>query len=419
MQHKKPANTMQHKKTVPAAGTVRRNVKSRARLQAERRKRALRRRIVFGAAVLLILVLIIMLICSACSGKNDVTNPTPTPEPTAAATAPAVTAVPTVAPTAQPIVYLPVIETASTSQMKICITVDDCFQADNLNTLLDMMENYGQKITVFPIGHVIMEKPDVQQALRRAYSLGMEIENHTYSHSKLYAMTDEEMAADICKQSMAVNYALGVDYEMHFLRMMGGNGEDDLRSHQYLVQLGNYKGIAHWGISGSDATLKQIKKNLKPGMIYLFHTTDDDLKKLKEFIPYAVSMGYQLVTLNEMLGYESNAVSALSGDPLDVSTIPTPLPFVYTEYVEMDVRVHTQMYCVQLVQRRLQELGYLSYSATVDGDYGSTTQSAILMFQNAAGLKTDGICGKGTQTALFSDTAPVNTGSPVEPKSAS
>ena len=99
---------------------------------------------------------------------------------------------------------------------------------------------------------------------------------------------------------------------------MGGDGEYDQRTHNYLRQLG-YLGIADWSLSGSDADLERIKSSLAPGKIYLFHTTDADTAKLKEFIPYAVSQGYELVTLNELLGLEANAVS-------DLSTAETTMP---------------------------------------------------------------------------------------------
>ena len=50
---------------------------------------------------------------------------------------------------------------------------------------------------------------------------------------------------------------------MHFLRMQGGNGEKDPRSHKYLDQLG-YWGIASWSYSGSNADISAIKKHLRP-----------------------------------------------------------------------------------------------------------------------------------------------------------
>jgi outer membrane protein OmpA-like peptidoglycan-associated protein len=53
---------------------------------------------------------------------------------------------------------------------------------------------------------------------------------------------------------------------------------------------------------------------------------------------------------------------------------------------------------VTLLQERLRQLGY--YEGWVDGQYGSTTETAVLWFQEAAGLERDGQVQETTWTAL-------------------
>lgn len=63
---------------------------------------------------------------------------------------------------------------------------------------------------------------------------------------------------------------------------------------------------------------------------------------------------------------------------------------------------------VVMLQNRLQQLGYLTSSA--DGQYGSGTESAVLLFQETNGLTPTGIADNATQTALYAadaKTAPV------------
>lgn len=60
---------------------------------------------------------------------------------------------------------------------------------------------------------------------------------------------------------------------------------------------------------------------------------------------------------------------------------------------------------VKKLQARLIELGYLTGSA--DGSFGSATQAAVMAFQSAAGLTADGVAGESTQSALYSDNAPM------------
>jgi len=69
---------------------------------------------------------------------------------------------------------------------------------------------------------------------------------------------------------------------------------------------------------------------------------------------------------------------------------------------------------VKKLQARLIELGYLTSSA--DGSFGSATQAAVMAFQSAAGLSVDGVAGESTQSALYSDNAPMAS-APSQPDS--
>ena len=327
----------------------------------------------------------------------------PTPEPTAVPT-PEPTAVPTpeptAAPAAEPFEYLPVVKMAQISEKKIAITVDDCFQVNNLARICSTADKYGGRLTLFPIGENL-SKAGMSDLLKLAVSKGFQIENHTWSHARVFRLSDQEMAAEIWKQRNALNQALGVNYQQSFFRLMGGDGEYDQRTHSYLKQLG-FRGIADWTLSGSDATAEQIKNALSPGTIYLFHTTDRDTAMLEAFIPYAASQGYELVTLNELLGYPANTWT-------DLSTAETsmPQPQAYTvEYREQKNGDYS--WAVVKIQAKLEELGYLRATSShavigqcADGVYGESTASAVAAFQASVGLPATGVADVDTQTALL------------------
>ena len=56
------------------------------------------------------------------------------------------------------------------------------------------------------------------------------------------------------------------------------------------------------------------------------------------------------------------------------------------------------------MQNRLYELGWLLGDR--DGNFGTQTQTAVKMFQQAAGLEVTGIADNATLTALYADDAP-------------
>jgi peptidoglycan/xylan/chitin deacetylase (PgdA/CDA1 family) len=394
--------------------------KRQAKAKQEEKKR--KQLMMIGAAALALVVVAVILIIALSSGgsktPDDVTDPNDpgteivTNAPTDVVTEP--TAEPTPGPTAQPEVYLPIVTKGPTTGKRIAITIQYANDPNILNEIMTIAETSKAQLTVFVTGKMAVEKDDIRVALRRANDLNFELENFTYDNYKLFSLSDADLAFQIYQTQKAVNLALGVDYNMHFLRIYEGLAENDLRTHQYLVQLGNYKGIASFNVDGNEKaqTLKKLQSGLKSGNIYAFNCNADSVAKLKEFIPYAVSKGYELVTLNDLLGYEKNEVAALEGEAMD-ALIPEPLPFVYQNYVLLGGKERPQGYAVQLLQKRLIELGYLSKDAKVDGDYGPNTKLAIQLFQQQMGLSTDGYAGVETQKLLFSESAEPNRGTRV------
>ncbi|MBR7040903.1 MAG: peptidoglycan-binding protein [Clostridia bacterium] len=393
--------------------------KRQAKAKQEEKKR--RQLIMIAAAALAVVVIAVILIIALSSGGSktpDVTDPTDpgteivTTAPTDVVTEP--TAEPTPGPTAQPEVYLPIVTKGPTTGKRIAITIQYANDPNVLNEIMTIAETSKAQLTVFVTGKMAVEKDDIRVALRRANDLNFELENFTYDNYKLFSLSDADLAFQIYQTQKAVNLALGVDYNMHFLRIYEGLAQNDLRTHQYLVQLGNYKGIASFNVDGNEKaqTLKKLQSGLKSGNIYAFNCNADSVAKLKEFIPYAVSKGYELVTLNDLLGYEKNEVAALEGEAMD-ALIPEPLPFVYQNYVLLGGKERPQGYAVQLLQQRLIELGYLSKDSRVDGDYGPNTKLAVQLFQQQMGLSTDGYAGVETQKLLFSEGAEPNRGTRV------
>ena len=284
--------------------------------------------------------------------------------------------------------FLPVCNGRVTQDKVYAITIDDCNQPDNLRKMVELIASYGGRATIFPIGENVEM---CKKVLKSAWEQGFEIENHTWSHCGLYNVDDEEMAAQIWRQNAAVSEALGVDYQMHFLRPRGGDNRYDQRTHAYMRQLGYY-GIAYWTQVGLKVSTNYLVNHAQAGNIILYHTTDEDLQQLKELVPRLSKAGYTFVTLNELYGLPANETAPLS----DHSSVPALAP--YTRFTQI-LRREDYLHDVLLVQQRLTELGYLDES--YNGYYGKDTESAVRAFQQDNGLQADGLCGQATWDALF------------------
>ena len=284
--------------------------------------------------------------------------------------------------------FLPVCHNAATDRKVVAFTIDDCNQVKNLQTIISLFQQYGGTATIFPIGENV---PYLTDTLRNAWMAGFEIENHTYTHSGLYHEDDEGLAYQIWMQNRAVSEALGVDYQMHFLRPRGGDNRYDQRTHAYLRQMGYY-GIAYWDQVGVLAPTKIKPSDVQSGDILLFHTTDQDVAQLKELVPQLASMGFGFVTLNDLYGLPANETNVLTPNAQVEPIHP---------WMRFDQTYHPEEYLhdIYLIQERLTELGFLN--SPYNGYYGKKTVAAVRAFQKSVGLEADGITGKATWDALF------------------
>lgn len=100
-------------------------------------------------------------------------------------------------------------------------------------------------------------------------------------------------------------------------------------------------------------------------------------------------------------------------EPVDQVNEPTPAPEATVTQPPMEMtpqptqitalRKGDQGQEVKTMQKRLIELGYLKGEA--DGDFGKGTESAVRTFQKTNKLKSDGVAGPATLTAMYGPNA--------------
>ena len=92
----------------------------------------------------------------------------------------------------------------------------------------------------------------------------------------------------------------------------------------------------------------------------------------------------------------------LNGERITVATSPTPTPVPEKTYNTLSKGDKSDE--VLDMQNQLYMLGFLLDDR--DGAFGTKTQTAVKMFQQAAGLEVTGIADNATLTAMFSENAP-------------
>jgi peptidoglycan/xylan/chitin deacetylase (PgdA/CDA1 family) len=107
-------------------------------------------------------------------------SPTATPQTTPASRADTSSIDPRMVPT--PLVAPPVLQLVQDAGPRIAITFDGNASTNRTAELLDLLQQYDLKVTIFVTGRFIERYPSI---VRRAVLSGHEIGNHTYSHPHL------------------------------------------------------------------------------------------------------------------------------------------------------------------------------------------------------------------------------------------
>lgn len=190
-------------------------------------------------------------------------------------------------------------DTDQNTKKRIALTFDDGPARGSTDRILDTLELYGQKATFFVIGERVDMYPE---QVMRAYSLGCEIGNHTYTHPLLPNLTDDEIMEEINSTFDSLS-RLGI--ESNYYRPPGGSmGEDDriLRLIARPCILWSVD-TRDWESRDKDAVIEAVLSNVRDGDIVLMHdlyaSTADAVEYL---IPELLNRGFELVTISELYG---------------------------------------------------------------------------------------------------------------------
>ena len=334
-----------------------------------------------------------MTVISADSQLNSVDSPEA-----------AVTATPKPEATPESFEYLPVYTKVETSEKVIAITLDDCSDIASLKNAAKAAYKSKAKLTLLPIASNMLTDEGRAALQHCVFTLGYQIENRTLNNRALYTLDDFSLANEIWTADMAIDYALDMDYGMHLLRTKGGLGTQDPRTHTYLKQLG-YDGFLNWSVEAARYTTDELKSGITPGEIYLFNCTQTEVEKMVEFMDFAESLGYRMVTVNELLGFAENSCTEPESDILS----RTIVELENFDAQAMDYTDCDRAYGIYLLQKMLYEMGYLTGDTTIDklidGVLGSSTRSAIMAFQAQRNMPCTGVASAEIQALVRAEHA--------------
>lgn len=189
---------------------------------------------------------------------------------------------------------------AETKETKlIALTFDDGPNTTTTNDVLDILEEYNAKASFFLIGNNINEKS--AQSVKRAYDMGMEIDNHSKTHGNMSKMSEEEVRAEIAYVDDKVTEITGEP-----TRFFRPPFIDVSKSLYDAVDLPFICGIDCQDYMENVTAQERadyIMNGAKDGVIVLLHDASGNqqtVEALKIVMPKLVEQGYEFVTLTEL-----------------------------------------------------------------------------------------------------------------------
>ncbi len=188
---------------------------------------------------------------------------------------------------------------------RIALTFDDGPHPVYTAEILDILKEYEIKATFFVIGTNAEGYPDL---IRREIEDGHEIGNHTYTHTRIPTISNDELCREVlsCETAIKTN-----SYSPYLFRPP--EGRYDSADLETLTRLG-YSVVLwsvdtdDWSGASTEHIVNAVRNEIKGGGIILCH---DFLTKkchtteaLRIIIPELLEQGYEFVTVSELLGIE-------------------------------------------------------------------------------------------------------------------
>lgn len=188
----------------------------------------------------------------------------------------------------------------------VALTFDDGPFTSVTTRILNVLEKNDSRATFFVVGNRVNT---YKSCVERAYGMGCEIANHSYSHQTLTVVNVSTMKSQIDKTNEAVKKITGEAPVL--VRAPGGSTNSTVLSNIKMPFISWSVDTLDWKSRNATSVVSVIKKNVKDGSIVLMHDLYSSTASATEtIVPWLIDEGYQIVTVSEMMacrGYDLKA----------------------------------------------------------------------------------------------------------------
>lgn len=200
-----------------------------------------------------------------------------------------------------------VIKKGNEDEKLIALTFDDGPDEDFSPQILDILKKYDAKATFFVVGEKVGWHPEI---VKRAYSEGHEIGNHTFSHINVEKNSEYEVKNEIEKTQRIIKDTIGIEPVLFRppYRAISKSMLDIIKSNNMKVVLWSDLDARDWSNPGVYNIVKTIEEKANSGSIVLLHdynsirnNKSQTIQALEQIIPEMKKRGYKFVTVSEII----------------------------------------------------------------------------------------------------------------------
>ena len=195
-----------------------------------------------------------------------------------------------------------------TEEKKIAFTMNCAWNADDIDTILEILKNNNVKITFFMVGDWVEKYPD---AVKKIYESGHEIGSHSNTHPHVNNLSGEKNLEEIKLSVTKISKITGKETNLY--RVPYGEYNNTViqtaQENGYFTIQRNLDTLDYEGLTGNEMW-NRIKDKLDNGSIILSHNgTKHTADSLDMLIKNIKAQGFELVTVSELIYKENYTIN--------------------------------------------------------------------------------------------------------------
>lgn len=198
-----------------------------------------------------------------------------------------------------------------TKEKKVAFTMNCAWTADDIDTILEVLERQNVKITFFIVGEWVDKNPE---AVKKIYEAGHEIGSHSDTHPHVNNLSYEKNQKQIADSVEKIKKITGGEVTLY--RAPYGEYNDTVieaaeKAGYYCIQW-NRDTLDYEGLTGEEMW-KRIENKLQNGDIILSHNgTKHTADSIEMLIKKIKEKGYEIVKVSDII-YKENYIINSNG----------------------------------------------------------------------------------------------------------